>query len=154
MTLPFALAVVAGVAWAATDLHRVGLAHGDIYGHNILVSAGTGDASAAGGSVDEPTVVLSDLGAAYFYDRAPIGGGPSGGGGGFNDGHLIERIEVLAFGHLVSELLARISDAELAADPPTVQKLHALAKECALEDVGRRPSFQDLSDSCRGFLRS
>lgn len=80
--------MVAGLLEALVELHKLGIMHGDLYGHNILVS-----------NSDPSLVKLSDFGAAFFYDTTA------------EYGALLQQIEMRAFGILVGEidmLLARV----------------------------------------------
>ena len=83
------LGIARGVASAAAHLHALGVMHGDLYAHNILV-CGEGNA------------VLGDFGAASLF--AP----------GTALASALQRLEVRAFGCLLEELLERC-DADLAA---------------------------------------
>ncbi|UVJ42356.1 leucine-rich repeat-containing serine/threonine-protein kinase [Pseudomonas sp. LS1212] len=78
-----ALRMARGIASVATHLHGLGIAHGDLYAHNILWNA-------------QGECLLGDFGAASFY---PLEGGQA---------RALQRIEVRAFGVLLGELLARI----------------------------------------------
>lgn len=74
------------IAEVAEHLHRQGLSHGDLYGHNILCD-------------DRGHSLLGDFGAASFH--------PQDGG---TEAALLERIEVRAFGVLLGELLERCDE--------------------------------------------
>ena len=76
------LAIAHGIASAAAQLHKRGIMHGDLYGHNIL-------------HCEQGRTLLGDFGAASFYDPA----GP--------DAAQLQRLEVRAFGFLLEELMAR-----------------------------------------------
>ena len=65
-------------------LHERGIMHGDLYAHNILVH--------------HTHILLSDLGAATYYNRAH----PS-------NGAYFERLDVRAFGYLLDDLLQRVN---------------------------------------------
>ncbi|MGE6108179.1 leucine-rich repeat-containing protein kinase family protein [Aeromonas sobria] len=110
------MAMVQGVASAARHLHERGILHGDLYAHNLLHS------------VQEPgRVLLGDFGAASCYDRA--------------DEVLakrLERLEVRAFGCLLTELLARCPTQGKA-----LEQLHRLAEDCLSQGVLQRPSFAE-----------
>ncbi|MDB5298232.1 MAG: protein kinase [Phycisphaerales bacterium] len=113
------LRVASGVAAAAAHLHARGVAHGDLYAHNVL-STPAGDA------------LLGDFGAASFFDR---------GDGG--TARLLQRIEVRAFGCLLEELLARCPETEGAPEVGTT--LAALQRRCVQPDVSARPSMAEVS---------
>lgn len=68
------------LASALAHLHAQGLMHGDFYGHNILWDCTTGQAQ------------LGDFGAATWLPPGP-------------ERHAWQALEVLAFGHLLQELL-------------------------------------------------
>ncbi|MFB2865692.1 leucine-rich repeat-containing protein kinase family protein [Aeromonas sp. MdU4] len=114
-----ALAMAHGIASVAGHLHRAGIMHGDLYGHNILFARGP-DAPAR--------ALLGDFGAASLYDRTnrerAVG---------------LERLEVRAFGCLLEELLARCDarNAHLAA-------LHSLSAACLSEVPAERPAFAEI----------
>lgn len=78
LAMPALLRLAEGIASVAAHLHARGINHGDLYGHNILVHAASGQC------------LLSDFGAASFY--------PPGG--------ALQALEVRAFGILLLELLA------------------------------------------------
>jgi hypothetical protein len=80
--LSTALVIARGIASAAAQLHRRGIMHGDLYGHNILHD-------------DHGHTLLGDFGAASFYD-------PDG-----PQADALQTLEVRAFGCLLEELLDR-----------------------------------------------
>lgn len=97
-----------GTAAAAAALHAKGLMHGDLYAHNVLASA-DGDCR------------LGDFGAASFYPA----GDPR-----------FEKIEVLAYGRLLGELLDRC--------PDPLPHWQALAARCQSPDPSDRPRFAEM----------
>ena len=109
------LALAHGVAAAAVQLHERGILHGDLYAHNILHD-------------DLGRCVLSDFGAAAFYDPAwPISA-------------RLQQLEVRAFGLLLEELLER-SDA-----PPALRaQMAALHAACTQPEVAARPLFSAIA---------
>ncbi|MGY3886962.1 leucine-rich repeat-containing protein kinase family protein [Aeromonas aquatica] len=115
LTLATALEMASQIASAAAHLHRSGVMHGDLYGHNILHD-GRGRA------------LLGDFGAASFY---PLGMPLLATG--------LERLEVRAFGCLLEELLA-LCPATAAA----CEELHRLANECQRPETALRPSFAEI----------
>ena len=83
-SLDVALRMARGIASVAAHLHRHGITHGDLYGHNILWNE-AGDC------------LLGDFGAASFHATADT-----------LETRALQRIEVRAFGVLLGELLERI----------------------------------------------
>ena len=75
--------ILSGIVSACLHLHKMGIIHGDLYAHNILVN-------------DVGYPILADFGAATIYDPtsdlAPV----------------IERTEVRAFGCLIDDLLQHV----------------------------------------------
>lgn len=112
-TASTALAIAQGVASATRHLHEHGVLHGDLYAHNILINR-------SGHSL------LGDFGAAAFY--------PS------HYGNDLQRLEVRAFGILVTELLDCVS----ADDSSITQALAALAHDCTQPIVSQRPLFAEV----------
>ncbi|EKB21959.1 hypothetical protein HMPREF1170_02221 [Aeromonas veronii AMC35] len=116
LSVPDALAMAYGIASVAGHLHRAGIMHGDLYGHNILFARGS-DAPAR--------ALLGDFGAASLYERSnrerAVG---------------LERLEVRAFGCLLEELLAHCDTQD---SPP--DGLHQLKAACLSELPADRPDF-------------
>ncbi|WP_204483334.1 leucine-rich repeat-containing protein kinase family protein [Aeromonas veronii] len=116
LSVPDALAMAHGIASVAGHLHRAGIMHGDLYGHNILFARGS-DAPAR--------ALLGDFGAASLYERSDreraLG---------------IERLEVRAFGCLLEELLAHCDTQDSPLDG-----LHQLKAACLSELPAERPDF-------------
>lgn len=116
LSVPDALAMAQGIASVAGHLHRAGIMHGDLYGHNILFSRGS-DAPAR--------ALLGDFGAASLYERSnrerAVG---------------LERLEVRAFGCLLEELLAHCDTQDSPLDG-----LHQLKAACLSEFPVDRPDF-------------
>jgi Protein kinase domain len=108
MTAEQAITMVSGLLDVLDQLHAHGICHGDFYAHNILVSS------------DDPFKVrLSDFGAAFFYDHAaPYG-------------RLLQRTELRAFGHFVSEVQELF-----AKDGIQKTKLQNLANACREDSAG------------------
>lgn len=116
LSVPDALAMAHGIASVAGHLHRAGIMHGDLYGHNILFTRGS-DAPAR--------ALLGDFGAASLYDSSDreraVG---------------LERLEVRAFGCLLEELLAHCDTQDSPLDG-----LHQLKAACLSELPTDRPDF-------------
>ncbi|WP_339417963.1 MULTISPECIES: protein kinase [unclassified Pseudomonas] len=86
LSLEVALRMARGIASVTAHLHRHGITHGDLYGHNILWNE-AGDC------------LLGDFGAASFHATA-----------GTLETKALQRIEVRAFGVLLGELLERVEE--------------------------------------------
>lgn len=119
-TLPGTMALVRGIASVARHLHGAGIMHGDLYGHNMLYATGPCE--------EEVRVLLSDFGAASFYERADQ-----------TRAFGLERLEVRAFGCLLEELLARCE-----ADEAGLASLHRLKAACLAEQPETRPDFAHI----------
>lgn len=111
--------ILKGIAAAARHLHARGVAHGDLYAHNILVDFERGHA------------VLGDLGAATVYGRGREG-----------SRHREEKVEVLAFGHLVQDLVGLVGKWD--AGSRQKEALESLWERCVDRVVGRRPGFEEV----------
>eukprot|EP00958_Prasinococcus_capsulatus_P030481 scaffold8139_cov363-Prasinococcus_capsulatus_cf.AAC.3 len=121
--------LVTGLAKGLAHIHSLGICHGDLYAHNILVRPGSGRAT------------LIDFGAAFFYNRNT------------ELGELLERravprsqIEVRAFGILLEELLENSVDEGQKHEAETREKLKELASKCLGVAVRGRPSFSEVVD--------
>lgn len=117
LSAPVALRIAHGIASVAAHLHRQGITHGDLYGHNILCN-------------DLGDCLLGDFGAASFHattDNVPT--------------RALQRIEVRAFGILLGELLARIEPAPSAMD---LARLQDLQVRCCQPEVLARPGFEEI----------
>ncbi|WP_085612705.1 MULTISPECIES: leucine-rich repeat-containing protein kinase family protein [unclassified Pseudomonas] len=112
-----ALRIARGIASVAGHLHRHGITHGDLYGHNILLN-------------DQGDCLLGDFGAASFHATADT-----------PETRALQRLEVRAFGILLGELLARI-DSGLSDEQR--QALEALEQQCCQPDVLARPGFGEI----------
>ncbi|TSD76381.1 protein kinase [Pseudomonas sp. KBS0710] len=109
-----ALRMARGIASVAAHLHRHGITHGDLYGHNILWNA-AGDC------------LLGDFGGASFHATADT-----------LETRALRRIEVRAFGVLLGELLERVDEGF------DNEALVALQQSCCQPDVLARPSFEEI----------
>ncbi|TPX52985.1 hypothetical protein PhCBS80983_g06384 [Powellomyces hirtus] len=99
-----------GIASAVAHLHSHGVVHGDLYGHNILISA-TGEC------------LLGDFGAASLFDKEDI-----------NVSRVVQTLEARAFGHLLEELLTRTRETG-AEDAKRIEKLWLVQKQCVHPDI-------------------
>jgi hypothetical protein len=106
-----ALRLATVTARATAHLHACGLLHGDLYAHNTLWDGSSGDG------------VLSDFGAAASL---PVG----------ENGAGLQRIEVLAWGILLGELLERSAEAS-----PGLLALH---RWCVDPEPAARPLMADV----------
>jgi hypothetical protein len=126
--------ILLGIAAAAEHLHERGIAHGDLYAHNILIDK-SGNA------------LLGDFGAATIY------------GNGSERGELIERMEVFAFGHLVEDLLGLVEkrvDAEDGGllsekEAYVIEGLNSLHWKCTNPIVVQRPNFVEVREELEGL---
>jgi len=127
-----ALRLAKGVASMAQQLHRRGLTHGDLYGHNTLIG-------------DHGHAVLGDFGAAAFYDQSDL-----------VVAKAIEQIEVRAFGCLLEELLERVDlePDDRMKQKSVVQKAEALRDSCLLPKVIERPLFATIEKALSELLKS
>ncbi|QLL11307.1 leucine-rich repeat-containing protein kinase family protein [Pseudomonas chlororaphis] len=118
------LRMARGIASVGAHLHRQGITHGDLYGHNILWNP-------------EGECLLGDFGAASFHALADT-----------EETRALQRIEVRAFGILLEELLARI---EPGLSPRQHERLQALVSDCCQPQVLARPGFAEVGDVLRGI---
>ncbi|KAI0376897.1 serine/threonine protein kinase [Hypomontagnella monticulosa] len=112
------LRILQGVASAAEHLHARGVAHGDLYAHNILYN-------------EEGHVLLGDFGAASIY--------------GDLHGESIERLEVLAFAHLIDDVWSVARPSLHEAELRLAMLLAALHRQCSHPTGPERPSFKEIS---------
>ncbi|WP_095078907.1 leucine-rich repeat-containing protein kinase family protein [Pseudomonas sp. Irchel s3h17] len=115
-----ALNIAAGVASAAAHLHRQGITHGDLYGHNTLCN-------------ERGECLLGDFGAASFHATADT-----------LETRALQRIEVRAFGILLGELLERIDSGLSQAGRVGLEQLHA---RCCQPEVLARPGFSEIVEA-------
>ena len=105
------LRIARGIGSAAAHLHRHGLLHGDLYAHNVLWDGTDGDAR------------LGDLGAASVL--------PDG------NAAALRRLDVLAWGVLLGELLERCDPA------PELLPLRAVQRACTQPGPRTRPELRE-----------
>lgn len=96
------------LAAAGAALHAKGILHGDFYAHNVLRDP-------------QGNALLGDFGAASFYPPGDT---------------RFEKIEVLAFGRLLGELLDRC--------PDPLPGWQAIARRCQSPDPTQRPRFAEM----------
>lgn len=117
-------AILYGVAAAAKHLHDRGIAHGDLYAHNTLVD-------------NAGRALLGDFGAATIY-------------GNSSKKEELERMEVLAFGHMIEDLVGLVEhrldgdDVLSEKDGYVIEGLNALHYMCTDPIVLERPDFGEV----------
>jgi serine/threonine protein kinase len=121
-SLPVILRITKGIASAAAHLHALGIMHGDLYAHNILVDE-TGHC------------LLGDFGAASKYDKSDVVIGQS-----------LERLEVRAFGCLLEDMLDRCTLQESSLHYKAVESLRCLQQECLNPVLSQRPQFTEIGE--------
>ena len=114
-----ALRLLTDAAQALAHLHAHGVLHGDVYAHNLLWRPATGQA------------VLSDFGAALRWPAAQAACWPQA-----------QRLEVLAFGHLLEEVLAHLDDTAEATLAPALRHWQ---QRCADRHPARRPLMGEVA---------
>ncbi len=110
--------IVSTIAGATAHLHGKGILHGDLYAHNILVN-------------NKSECLLGDFGAATMYNMADT-----------EVAKGLEKMEVLAFGCLLEDLLNHINQEETG-----IEALEALTelKEITMQPtVANRPTFSAI----------
>lgn len=119
--LPLAsgLNILAGIAAAASHLHSHCISHGDLYAHNIL-------------STEEGHALLGDFGAATVH--------------GCSSSPMLEQLEVLAFAHLIDDVVGLLPS---SADEQIVHRLKNLHQRCAVASVASRPLFDEIVEELR-----
>lgn len=120
------MAILRSVASAAAHLHARGIAHGDLYAHNILIN-------------EAGHALLGDFGAATIYRKS------------HTNGEAIERLEVLAFGHLIEDLLGLVDHGTVDEEGEFLDLLDTLHRWCTNIAVLERPSFVDVHKILEGF---
>lgn len=113
LPLAVGLRIAAEIGAAAAHLHARGILHGDLYAHNVLWNGGDGAAK------------LSDFGAASFMPAS--------------ESRRLQRLDVLAWGLLLGELLERCD----AASPGAAR----LCEACTGADPAARPSMADALEA-------
>ncbi|KAK1728861.1 hypothetical protein CaCOL14_008655 [Colletotrichum acutatum] len=114
------LELLGGVAAAALHLHSRKVSHCDLYAHNILLN-------------EDGHALLGDFGAATIYEHL----------GRFN----FEKLEVLAFAHLIDDMIGVAYVEESDGRQQTLQSLRELHIRCSNSIVSERPTFADVVDS-------
>ena len=118
-----AVRIAGGIASVAEHLHRQGITHGDLYGHNILWN-------------EHGDCLLGDFGAASFHAMQDS-----------LESRALQRIEVRAFGVLLGELLERI---DIGLSDERRVRLEDLQQRCCQPDVLVRPGFSEIVQELKG----
>ena len=113
-SVDYILNVFRDISSACEHLHRRGIAHGDIYAHNIL-------SNSAGHSL------LGDFGAASFYEPST--------------NPAREYFDVRAFGFLMADLLEKCIDVR---NEKKLKRLAELQRACLSENLLERPRFSHI----------
>ncbi|GKT60843.1 serine/threonine protein kinase [Colletotrichum tofieldiae] len=127
LSLETVLEILRGVAAAARHLHSRKVSHCDLYAHNILFNE-TGHA------------LLGDFGAATIYEHL--------------DGFDFEKLEVLALGHLVEDMLGLVNvKEEDSKGQKVLQELRMLHTRCSTPIVRARPTFAEVAGGMQAATR-
>ncbi|KAK2023872.1 serine/threonine protein kinase [Colletotrichum zoysiae] len=128
LSLGVVLEILRGVAAAARHLHSRRVSHCDLYAHNILFD-------------DTGHALLGDFGAATIYEHL--------------EGVDFEKLEVLAFGHLVEDMvrLANVTD-EDGKGQKSLQELRRLYTRCSTPIVRERPTFAEAVEEMQAITVS
>ncbi|KAK8085167.1 outer arm dynein light chain 1 [Apiospora hydei] len=121
VTMAQGVGILHGIASAARHLHAKGVAHGDMYAHNILYD-------------EAGHAILGDLGAASIYTASAA------------ERRAHERLEVLALAHLIEDIwtLVKPNVSFVAAELSAAVLLERLHKRCAVKEVSTRPGLEDI----------
>lgn len=111
-----AMSILEGIAAAAEHLHGQGIIHGDLYAHNILTN-------------EDGHALLGDFGAATVH--------------GHTVSPLLEKLEVLAFAHLVEDITGLVQPTA-ESDKRLMEQLLVLRQRCAVSTVSERPTFEEI----------
>ncbi|KAH9995688.1 outer arm dynein light chain 1 [Xylariaceae sp. FL0662B] len=116
------LEILRGVAAAVGHLHERGVAHGDLYAHNILYN-------------DDGHALLGDFGAASIYDKH----------------YRIEQLEALAFAHLIEDVWSLMKPIFNEEELGVSMRLAALHRRCSSALGAERPSFGEINRQLSGM---
>jgi len=112
-TMESLLKIAQAISSASAHLHSRRVMHGDLYAHNILID-------------DAYNTYLGDFGAASFYPA--------------KDALSYERVEVLAFGNLLEDMLSLV-DAKAGF---LFEQVDTLRKACSNAICEERPLFKEI----------
>lgn len=143
------LRILSGIASVCSHLHSIGITHGDVYAHNILIN-----------SEGEP--LLGDFGAASIHSKSLTFTESLQDGDSCNKiSAAMERFEVRAFGCLIDDLITRVADNTVDKSDNSsgdasksysiggivIASLRNLQADCYKCDPKKRPTFAHISDS-------
>ena len=117
--VPAMLRLAQDIADAVAHLHGQGVMHGDLYAHNILWDAASGQA------------MLSDFGAGTLLPVDHTG-----------VSRALQALEVRAFGCLLEELVAHAQQAD-SGQAAALADVAALVRACLDDSPAHRPSMAD-----------
>ncbi|AEO64739.1 uncharacterized protein THITE_2111033 [Thermothielavioides terrestris NRRL 8126] len=157
LSIACALSMLTGLAGALAHLHARGLAHGDVSAHNVLASRADAHALLAGFAA-----------ATVDYRRARVRGNiDDDDGAGAGARCEMERIEVLAFAHLLEYVLG-LAAADAAGggggggggggagaegrEEEVRKGLWELHARCAVAEVAARPLFEEVVEVLEGMM--
>jgi hypothetical protein len=109
--------IASGIADVSVHLHDLGIMHGDLYAHNILIN-------------ENAYPLLSDFGAASMYSLKD------------NYAPLFQRLEIRAFGCLLDDLLTHLDSDE--HNHPSLNILSQLRSDCMKDETLSRPDFKSI----------
>lgn len=119
--------ILTSIASAALHLHEKGISHGDLYAHNILID-------------EAGHALLGDFGAATVYGK------------NHPNAAAIERLEVLAFGHLIEDMLRLFDEREMGEKEMLLEMaLMELHYRCINPFVEARPDFRMILEELEGL---
>ncbi len=121
-TLEQVLKIIKSIASVCAHLHNIGINHGDLYAHNILIDE----------NID---CFLGDFGAASFYNR--------------DLNKKLEFFEVKAFACLVEDLLSLIKNIKTNTDE--IKKYKELIKQCSCVKIEQRLTFLEIQNKLFSF---
>jgi hypothetical protein len=111
--------ILISIVSAAAHLHERGIAHGDLYAHNILID-------------ENGHALLGDFGAATVYQSQ------------HEHAETLQRLEVLAFGHLVEDMMGLMDEEFWGEKGGLVDELSRLHSRCTTGVVEKRPTFREV----------
>ncbi|RFU33785.1 hypothetical protein B7463_g2551, partial [Scytalidium lignicola] len=118
--------ILRSIAAAAAHIHTKGILHGDLYAHNILTDH-TGNS------------LLGDFGAATLHGQEQ------------ENAQAFERLEVLAFGHLIEDMIRLVNrpvDGSILGEKEAfeIDILNELHGRCTRPVPSERPLLKEIND--------